>query len=173
MTHQQCCVQKFQLGPLGPVGPIANSNCFEKRSSLEPVGGDLWLTFQDSSLFRLAIGRPSCAPDTLYCPLFILFDPSALSAFCQKQSLSMNQLLAWLTLHLTFIKYFIPTEKENPYEDVDLKRKSLGRKSCLLESNRSWTTMDKKLNSPPQVSHMTLHCFPVLTYVNPLAAYQC
>uniref|UniRef100_A0A3P8SL68 DENN domain containing 2B n=1 Tax=Amphiprion percula TaxID=161767 RepID=A0A3P8SL68_AMPPE len=39
-------------------------------------------------------------------------------------------------------------EKENPYEDVDLKRKSLGRKS---ESNRSWTTMDRKLNSPPQL----------------------
>ncbi|XP_070711921.1 DENN domain-containing protein 2B [Pempheris klunzingeri] len=34
-------------------------------------------------------------------------------------------------------------EKENPYEDVDLKRKSLGRKS--------WTTMDRKLNSPPQL----------------------
>uniref|UniRef100_A0A3B4XD74 DENN domain containing 2B n=1 Tax=Seriola lalandi dorsalis TaxID=1841481 RepID=A0A3B4XD74_SERLL len=43
------------------------------------------------------------------------------------------------------------TEKENPYEDVDLKRKSLGRKSCLLESNRSWTTMDRKLSSPPQL----------------------
>ncbi|XP_029281195.1 DENN domain-containing protein 2B [Cottoperca gobio] len=42
-------------------------------------------------------------------------------------------------------------EKENPYEDVDLKRKSLVRKSCLLESNRSWTTMDRKLNSPPQL----------------------
>uniref|UniRef100_A0A671VD60 DENN domain containing 2B n=1 Tax=Sparus aurata TaxID=8175 RepID=A0A671VD60_SPAAU len=43
------------------------------------------------------------------------------------------------------------TEKENPYEDVDLKRKSLGRKSCLLGSSRSWTTMDRKLNSPPQL----------------------
>ncbi|KAI3377931.1 hypothetical protein L3Q82_009060, partial [Scortum barcoo] len=42
-------------------------------------------------------------------------------------------------------------EKENPYEDVDLKRKSLGRKSCLMESSRSWTTMDRKLNSPPQL----------------------
>ncbi|KAM3877170.1 DENN domain-containing protein 2B [Diretmus argenteus] len=43
-------------------------------------------------------------------------------------------------------------EKENPYEDVDLKRRSLGRKSCLLpETNRSWTTMDRKLNSPPQL----------------------
>uniref|UniRef100_A0A671VEJ2 DENN domain containing 2B n=1 Tax=Sparus aurata TaxID=8175 RepID=A0A671VEJ2_SPAAU len=41
--------------------------------------------------------------------------------------------------------------KENPYEDVDLKRKSLGRKSCLLGSSRSWTTMDRKLNSPPQL----------------------
>uniref|UniRef100_G3PSS5 DENN domain containing 2B n=1 Tax=Gasterosteus aculeatus aculeatus TaxID=481459 RepID=G3PSS5_GASAC len=42
-------------------------------------------------------------------------------------------------------------EKENPYEDVDLKRKSFGRKSCLLEGNRSWSTMDRKLNSPPQL----------------------
>ncbi|XP_026234260.1 suppression of tumorigenicity 5 protein [Anabas testudineus] len=42
-------------------------------------------------------------------------------------------------------------EKENPYEDVDLKRKSLGRKTCLLESSRSWSTMDRKLNSPPQL----------------------
>ncbi|XP_068603547.1 DENN domain-containing protein 2B [Brachionichthys hirsutus] len=42
-------------------------------------------------------------------------------------------------------------EKENPYEDVDLKRKSLGRQPCLLESSRSWTAMDGKLNSPPQL----------------------
>uniref|UniRef100_A0A671VCX0 DENN domain containing 2B n=1 Tax=Sparus aurata TaxID=8175 RepID=A0A671VCX0_SPAAU len=51
----------------------------------------------------------------------------------------------------TLIMHFLPTEKENPYEDVDLKRKSLGRKSCLLGSSRSWTTMDRKLNSPPQL----------------------
>uniref|UniRef100_A0A673D046 UDENN domain-containing protein n=1 Tax=Sphaeramia orbicularis TaxID=375764 RepID=A0A673D046_9TELE len=42
-------------------------------------------------------------------------------------------------------------EKENPYEDVDLKRRSLGRKSCLSESSRSWTAMDRKLNSPPEL----------------------
>uniref|UniRef100_A0A665W508 DENN domain containing 2B n=1 Tax=Echeneis naucrates TaxID=173247 RepID=A0A665W508_ECHNA len=42
-------------------------------------------------------------------------------------------------------------EKENPYEDVDLKRKSLAQKSCLFESSRSLTTMDRKLNSPPQL----------------------
>uniref|UniRef100_A0A8C6KKR0 DENN domain containing 2B n=1 Tax=Nothobranchius furzeri TaxID=105023 RepID=A0A8C6KKR0_NOTFU len=42
-------------------------------------------------------------------------------------------------------------EKENPYEDVDLKRKSLGRKSGLSESSRSWTTTDRKQNSPPQL----------------------
>ena len=44
------------------------------------------------------------------------------------------------------------TEKENPYEDVDLKRKSLVRKSCLFpEGDRSWSSMERKLNSPPQV----------------------
>uniref|UniRef100_A0A3Q2ZQG9 DENN domain containing 2B n=1 Tax=Kryptolebias marmoratus TaxID=37003 RepID=A0A3Q2ZQG9_KRYMA len=52
-------------------------------------------------------------------------------------------------------------EKENPYEDVDLKRKSFGRKSGLSESSRSWTTMDRKLNSPPQLpskpSSQSLH----------------
>ncbi|KAM9825901.1 suppression of tumorigenicity 5 protein [Syngnathus typhle] len=42
-------------------------------------------------------------------------------------------------------------EKENPYEDVDLKRRSLGRKTCHLESSRSWTAMDWKQNSPPQL----------------------
>uniref|UniRef100_A0A665W5T6 DENN domain containing 2B n=1 Tax=Echeneis naucrates TaxID=173247 RepID=A0A665W5T6_ECHNA len=42
-------------------------------------------------------------------------------------------------------------KKENPYEDVDLKRKSLAQKSCLFESSRSLTTMDRKLNSPPQL----------------------
>ncbi|XP_061526916.1 suppression of tumorigenicity 5 protein isoform X1 [Phycodurus eques] len=42
-------------------------------------------------------------------------------------------------------------EKENPYEDVDLKRRSLGRKTCHLESSRSWTAMDRKHNSPPQL----------------------
>ncbi|XP_072236732.1 DENN domain-containing protein 2B isoform X1 [Leuresthes tenuis] len=41
-------------------------------------------------------------------------------------------------------------EKENPYEDVDLKRKSFGRKSGLLVST-SCSTMDRKLNSPPQL----------------------
>lgn len=55
-------------------------------------------------------------------------------------------------------EYVFSTEKENPYEDVDLKRKSLGRK---LETNRSWT-MDKKLSSPPQVRSslrsFMLHC---------------
>uniref|UniRef100_A0A8C6T607 DENN domain containing 2B n=1 Tax=Neogobius melanostomus TaxID=47308 RepID=A0A8C6T607_9GOBI len=44
-----------------------------------------------------------------------------------------------------------PTEKENPYEDVDLKRRSLGRKSCFTESSRSWSAADRKLNSPPQL----------------------
>uniref|UniRef100_A0A8C7WCS6 DENN domain containing 2B n=1 Tax=Oncorhynchus mykiss TaxID=8022 RepID=A0A8C7WCS6_ONCMY len=42
------------------------------------------------------------------------------------------------------------TEKENPYEDVDPKRRSLGRKNRLVpESNRTWTS--QKLNSPPQL----------------------
>uniref|UniRef100_A0AAX7VJT1 UDENN domain-containing protein n=1 Tax=Astatotilapia calliptera TaxID=8154 RepID=A0AAX7VJT1_ASTCA len=53
------------------------------------------------------------------------------------------------------------TEKENPYEDVDLKRRSLGRTSRLLENNRSWSVMDRKLNSPPQLpskpSSQSLH----------------
>uniref|UniRef100_A0A8C7D9P6 DENN domain containing 2B n=1 Tax=Oncorhynchus kisutch TaxID=8019 RepID=A0A8C7D9P6_ONCKI len=41
-------------------------------------------------------------------------------------------------------------EKENPYEDVDPKRRSLGRKNRLVpESNRTWTS--QKLNSPPQL----------------------
>ncbi|XP_077445739.1 DENN domain-containing protein 2B [Stigmatopora argus] len=39
-------------------------------------------------------------------------------------------------------------EKENPYEDVDLKRRNLGRH---LESSRSWTAVDRKENSPPQL----------------------
>ncbi|XP_072320563.1 DENN domain-containing protein 2B isoform X1 [Eucyclogobius newberryi] len=42
-------------------------------------------------------------------------------------------------------------EKENPYEDVDLKRRSLGRKSCFTESSRSWSAVERKLNSPPQL----------------------
>ncbi|XP_056134987.1 suppression of tumorigenicity 5 protein isoform X2 [Lampris incognitus] len=40
-------------------------------------------------------------------------------------------------------------EKENPYEDVDLKRRSLLRKSCLVPENKR--SMDRKLNSPPQL----------------------
>ncbi|KAM8876297.1 DENN domain-containing protein 2B isoform 1-T1 [Synchiropus picturatus] len=42
-------------------------------------------------------------------------------------------------------------EKENPYEDVDLKRRSFGRKTNHLESNRSWSAKERKLNSPPQL----------------------
>lgn len=46
-------------------------------------------------------------------------------------------------------------EKENPYEDVDLKRKSFGRKPGLLEGGRSWSTIEKS-SSPPQVSPSAL-----------------
>ncbi|XP_061598787.1 suppression of tumorigenicity 5 protein [Cololabis saira] len=42
-------------------------------------------------------------------------------------------------------------EKENPYEDVDLKRRGLARNPRLSESSRSWSVMDRKLNSPPQL----------------------
>lgn len=53
---------------------------------------------------------------------------------------------------MTLNLFFVFTEKENPYEDVDLKRRSLSRKSGLSENSRSWAAMDRKLNSPPQVS---------------------
>lgn len=155
------------------LGPSANSNCFEKRSSLQAVGNDLWLTFQDSSLFRLTTVSllVPLTPSPALC--FTFSNPSSLSISCQKQSLSMNQWLVWLlTLYLSYIQYFFPTEKENPYEDVDLKRKILGRKSCLLESSRSWTAMDKKLSSPPQVSQKSQST--ALCYVMfPLIVYQC
>uniref|UniRef100_A0A3B5LUS5 DENN domain containing 2B n=1 Tax=Xiphophorus couchianus TaxID=32473 RepID=A0A3B5LUS5_9TELE len=52
---------------------------------------------------------------------------------------------------VTLNLFFVFTEKENPYEDVDLKRRSLSRKSGLSENSRSWAAMDRKLNSPPQL----------------------
>lgn len=48
-------------------GPVPTVTVLKGGSSLEPAGNHLWLTFQDSSLSRLSIGRPS---DTLQCPLF-------------------------------------------------------------------------------------------------------
>lgn len=134
-------------------GPVPTVTVLKNGSSLEPAGSDLCLTFLDSSLLRLTIGRPPCAADTPNCPPLTLFDPSVSSVFSWKTPSVYRHVLALLQpLHLSYID-FIPTEKENPYEDVDLKRKSMGRKSCLLESNRSWTTTDRKLNSPPQVTH--------------------
>lgn len=138
---------EFQLGPLRPVGLVPTETVLTWTSWERP------LTYLSGliSFQRAATGRPSCALDTLYCPPCLTFWP--LSLVCL---LCVKKLLAsLLTLRLINVKYLIPTEKENPYEDVDLKRKSLGRKSCLLE-NRSWPVMDKKLNSPPQVSHMTV-----------------
>lgn len=147
MTHQQHCVQKFQLGPLG-LRAVPTVTVKKKQK--------LWLLWEwpltylsGLMSFRLGIGRPSCAPDVLHCLLFLTLHPCLSSV--EKHPLPMNQFVAWLpTLYLSYVKYFITTEKENPYEDVDLKRKSLGRKS-LSESSRSWTTVERKLNSPPQV----------------------
>uniref|UniRef100_A0A8C7WAE8 DENN domain containing 2B n=1 Tax=Oncorhynchus mykiss TaxID=8022 RepID=A0A8C7WAE8_ONCMY len=54
------------------------------------------------------------------------------------------------TLEENAYEDIVGKNKENPYEDVDPKRRSLGRKNRLVpESNRTWTS--QKLNSPPQL----------------------
>ena len=130
-------------------GPVPIVTVFKKGSSLEPAGSDLWLTFHDSSLFSPSTWRPSNAPwHPLSAPVYPLW---ALSFICllSKTASFHEELLAVV---LTLDSFFVYTEKENPYEDVDLKRKSFGRKAGLLVSS-SCSTMDRKLNSPPQVSH--------------------
>uniref|UniRef100_A0A8C8CD02 UDENN domain-containing protein n=1 Tax=Oncorhynchus tshawytscha TaxID=74940 RepID=A0A8C8CD02_ONCTS len=54
------------------------------------------------------------------------------------------------TLEENAYEDIVGKNKENPYEDVDPKRRSLGQKNRLVpESNRTWTS--QKLNSPPQL----------------------
>ena len=84
VTHQQCCVQKFQLGPLGPAGPIANSNCFEKWE-LTWASWEWPLTYLSWPVSSQTNHREALlCPDTLYCPLLYPFDPSSSSVFCWK-----------------------------------------------------------------------------------------
>lgn len=144
--------RSFSWAHWGLRGPMPTVTVLKKGSPLEPAGSDLWLTFHDSSLLRLTIG-PLVPPTPFTAIFFALFDPTASSALCWKTASVHRRLLAYILSELHWTLHFIPTEKENPYEDVDLKRKSLGRKSCLLDSNRSWSNMDRKLNSPPQVTH--------------------
>lgn len=93
-------VQKFQLGP---VGPGANSNCVRKKKGVDLKWPLTYLC--DWSLFGLTTGRLLCAPDTLCCPLFTLFDPSASSVFfCQ------NSLCPWRLVALLLPLYLNRTE---------------------------------------------------------------
>ncbi|XP_030649572.1 DENN domain-containing protein 2B isoform X1 [Chanos chanos] len=61
------------------------------------------------------------------------------------------------TLEENAYEDIVESMKENPYEDVDLKGRNLGRKSRLLPErscdslNRIWTPQDRRLNAPPQL----------------------
>lgn len=135
---------------------------WKKRVHFEPVRSALWLTvsFQSQGVPLLPL-TPFAAP----CLPFLIPQPRLPSV---RNIFRLWTVAGLYCRHYIWAKLntlFIPTEKENPYEDVDLKRKSLGRKSCLLESSRSWTTMDRKLNSPPQVCHACWdpqHCFSIV-----------
>ncbi|RXM27165.1 Suppression of tumorigenicity 5 protein [Acipenser ruthenus] len=58
------------------------------------------------------------------------------------------------TLEENAYEDIVESPKENPYEDVDLKGRSLGRKSKLSSENslhRMWTPQDRKYTTPPQL----------------------
>ncbi|KAI4889266.1 hypothetical protein NFI96_013531, partial [Prochilodus magdalenae] len=61
------------------------------------------------------------------------------------------------TLEENAYEDIIESMKENPYEDVDLKGRGVGRKSRLLPErsndslNRIWTSQDRKSITPPQL----------------------
>lgn len=145
LTHQDCCVQEFQMGPLGAVGPVPTVTGERKKKEERIHSGQLNVTFDSPSgltTFPSSYVKSQLCPR---CPLLPCCCP-----FCQTcVTLSRRALASGLIVFLFHLVYFLSAEKENPYEDVDLKRKSLGRK---LEANRSWTAMDKKQSSPPQVS---------------------
>ncbi|MGH0131784.1 UNVERIFIED_CONTAM: hypothetical protein FKN15_053150 [Acipenser sinensis] len=57
------------------------------------------------------------------------------------------------TLEENAYEDIVESPKENPYEDVDLKGRSLGRKTKLSSENslhRMWTLQDRKYTTPPQ-----------------------
>lgn len=83
----------FSRAHWGLWGPVPTVTVLKKGSSLEPAGSDLWLTFHDSSLSRLTIGRPSCAPDTFHWP-------HSLVCLLSKTSSIYGQLLALLLFEL-------------------------------------------------------------------------
>ncbi|XP_005989727.1 suppression of tumorigenicity 5 protein isoform X2 [Latimeria chalumnae] len=70
------------------------------------------------------------------------------SRFSSKSTLEEN----------TYEDIVAESPKENPYEDVDLKGRYLGRKSQLLSENsldslhRMWTSQERKYTTPPQLS---------------------
>ncbi|KAK6472859.1 DENN domain-containing protein 2B-like isoform X1 [Huso huso] len=58
------------------------------------------------------------------------------------------------TLEENAYEDIVESPKENPYEDVDLKGRSLGRKTKLSSENslhRMWTLQDRKYTTPPQL----------------------
>lgn len=124
-------------------GLSADSNWVGGGAS-QPSECDLWLTFWTN------VPEPLCQVTVVpQVPLLLMPFVTVRSA---RYTLGCAFKSFYLSTNISF------TEKENPYEDVDLKRKSLGQK---LEISRSWT-MDKKLSSPPQVRSSLrssmLHC---------------
>ncbi|MGH0134003.1 UNVERIFIED_CONTAM: hypothetical protein FKN15_053773 [Acipenser sinensis] len=69
--------------------------------------------------------------------------PETRSRFSSKSTLAENA-----------YEDIVESPKENPYEDVDLKGRSLGRKTKLSSENslhRMWTLQDRKYTTPPQL----------------------
>ncbi len=105
--------RSFSWARWGLWGPVPTVTVLKKGSSLELAGSDLWLTFQDSSIFRITTGRLSGAPDTLHCPLFNLFDPKVSAVCCWEHPLFAESCLLYLlTLHSSYFKYLLHPHRE-------------------------------------------------------------
>lgn len=132
------------MGPLGAVSPVpAVTGSREKKERIH--SGQLSVTFDSPSGLTTFL---SSYVKSQLCPWYPLLP--CCCPLCQTcVTLSQRALASGLKVFWFQLVYFLSTEKENPYEDVDLKRKSLGRK---LDTTRSWTAMDKKQSAPPQVS---------------------
>lgn len=93
---------EVSAGPTGACGAQCQQTVLKKGSPLEPAGNDLWLTFHDSSLFRLTQGGPLVPLTPFYGPLFTLCDPTASPVFCP----------SLLTLYLSYTEYWLHPHRE-------------------------------------------------------------
>lgn len=172
--------RSFRWAYWGLWGPVPTVTVLKKGSSLEPAGSDLFTYL--SGLISFQTNRraaPSCAPDTLYCPVFTHSRPTTLSVFCQKHPLFMDS--CWLDIEYLLhphregepIRGCWPEAEEFGSEVLSGGEQQIldhhGQEAELSTSGKSWACWDQQHCSPAVNKTHMFSCGKV----NSLTGCQC